>query len=635
MFNSPFPQNEEPSVSDNAEIIFVADVFAEEYQGGAELTSQALLDSSPFLVQNIKCRDLTYDLLQKYHDRYWVFGNFASLDFEMIPTIVANLSYSVLEYDYKYCKWRSPEKHAFVEKKDCDCCNDINGKLVSAFLYGAQSLFWMSERQMERYHSIFPFLSEKPNTVISSVFGEEFWLARKILEDRYKDIERKGWIVLGSASWIKGREAAEEWCKKNDKEYEVVWGLPYDEMLERLAQAEGLVYLPPGGDTCPRMVIEAKLLGCKIHINDNVEHASEPWFDTDDEFDTEAYLYAARELFWNSIKAAMEWNPKLSGYTTTLNCLSQGYPIEKCVRSLLELCDEVIVVDGGSDDGTLEKLNELSKEFENLFIFENVIDMEHPRFAVEDGRQKAYARSKCTGDFCWQQDADEIILSHDSQKVRQLIRAFPSAVDLISLPIVEFWGGYEKVRLDVNPWKWRLSRNRDNIIHGIPGPLRKYDENGNLYASPGTDGCDYIDSKSHDAIAHVSFYNEQAHELRVHALQGNTDALGVYQEWFQRNIELLPTVYHYSWFDLPRKIRIYRDYWSSHWQSLYDIPQDDTAKNNMFFQRPWADVSEDDIDELALLLKEKMGGWIFHAPVDFDKPTPHMTLGASISEINQ
>ena len=62
---------------------------------------------------------------------------------------------------------------------------------------------------------------------------------------------------------------------------------------------------------------------------------------------------------------------------------------------------------------------------------------------------------------------------------------------------------------------------------------------------------------------------------------------GQYNEkWFERNVELLPGVHHYSWLDLGRKIRTYRDYWSQHWQSLYNIEQEDTAENNMFFGKP-------------------------------------------------
>ena len=67
------------------------------------------------------------------------------------------------------------------------------------------------------------------------------------------------------------------------------------------------------------------------------------------------------------------------------------------------------------------------------------------------------------------------------------------------------------------------------------------------------------------------------------------------------------------------------NYWSRHWQSLFDIKQEDTPENNMFFQRRWEDVTEDDINEMASRLENELGGWIFHEPVDFSKPTPHIT----------
>ena len=47
-------------------------------------------------------------------------------------------------------------------------------------------------------------------------------------------------------------------------------------------------------------------------------------------------------------------------------------------------------------------------------------------------------------------------------------------------------------------------------------------------------------------------------------------------------IENLPGVHHYSWYDLERKINTYKNYWSQHWQSLYNITQEDTPENNMF-----------------------------------------------------
>ena len=166
-----------------------------------------------------------------------------------------------------------------------------------------------------------------------------------------------------------------------------------------------------------------------------------------------------------------------------------------------------------------------------------------------------------------------------------MLRTFPAEADIISLPVVEYWGGPEKVRIDVNPWKWRLSRNYDYITHGIPKELRKNDDEGKLCAALGTDGCDYIHNKTYERIHCTHFYTKEAHQARSLSLEGNEAALEGYQKWFNAAIENLPGVDHYSWYNLERKINTYRNYWSQHWQSLYNIMQEDVAENNMFFDK--------------------------------------------------
>ncbi len=321
MFNSPFDSSgneSQPTIPEGCEIIFVSDFFASELTGGAELTSEALIDSSPFNVYKLHARDVSIDLLEQGQSKYWIFTNFSTMDLQLIPSIVANLNYSVIEYDFKYCKYRSPEKHQEIEGKPCDCHDDIHGKMISTLMYGAKSLWWMSEKQQDTYLKLFPFLSERDNIVLSSVFDDHFFATVKFLNEQSASTERKGWVVLGSNSWVKGTQAAIDYCQDNDLEFDVISGLEYSQVLQKFSTAEGFVYLPAGADTCPRMVIEAKLLGCKLHINEHVQHADELWFDTDDSFDTEAYLYAARERFWNGIKHSMSYRPTLSGYTTTI-----------------------------------------------------------------------------------------------------------------------------------------------------------------------------------------------------------------------------------------------------------------------------------------------------------------------------
>ena len=626
MFINPFEGPPSIVIPDDCNIVFVSDMFLDDYTGGAELTTEALIQSSPVPVFKLHSKDVTMELLEQGVQRYWIFGNFASMNTELVPSIVANLRYSILEYDYKYCRYRSPEKHVSAEQRPCGCQNEMHGKLVSAFYHAAKSLWWMSEKQQQRYFDMFPFLADNNNTVLSSVFDDEFFVTVKALRHKHQSTDKSGWIVLGSPSWIKGADAATKWCQETAREYEVVWGLEYDQVLEKLAQAEGFVYLPEGGDTCPRMVIEAKLLGCQLHLNQNVQHATEIWFDTDDMFDTEAYLYAARERFWNAIKQDMNYHPTISGYTTTLNCDDNLYPWRQSIGSLLGFCDEVVVVDGGSTDGTWEKLQEMASGDSRLNVHQVARDWESERFAVFDGAQKAEARSRCTGEYCWQQDADEVVHEDDYGKIVNLVANFPQHADLMSLPVIEYWGGPDKVRMDINPWKWRLSRNADYITHGIPAHFRQVDDTGNTYSSPGTDGCDYIHIETGEPVPHLSFYTENVHGCRLAALGGNDEAFEQYARWFSSLVDTLPGVHHYSWYDIERKIRTYKNYWSKHWQSLYNIEQDDTPENNMFFDACWSDVTDQDISNMASRLENEMGGWIFHNKVDFTTPTPHLTL---------
>ena len=84
MFKSPFTHSPVDQVNlesiDEYEVIVVSDMFVDDYVGGAELTTQALIDASPFKVAKIHSRNLDLSILEKAVDKYWVFGNFSNLD---------------------------------------------------------------------------------------------------------------------------------------------------------------------------------------------------------------------------------------------------------------------------------------------------------------------------------------------------------------------------------------------------------------------------------------------------------------------------------------------------------------------------------------------------------------------------
>ena len=77
--------------------------------------------------------------------------------------------------------------------------------------------------------------------------------------------------------------------------------------------------------------------------------------------------------------------PKISGYTTAYNVINLGIPFEQSIKSMLGFCDEVVVLDGESDDGTYEILEKMAKENEKIKLYQNTFDMDEPGI---DGMQR-------------------------------------------------------------------------------------------------------------------------------------------------------------------------------------------------------------------------------------------------------
>ena len=105
-----------------------------------------------------------------------------------------------------------------------------------------------------------------------------------------------------------------------------------------------------------------------------------------------------------------------------------------------------------------------------------------------------------------------------------------------------------------------------------------------------------------------------------------------YSNFINAALKELPSVHHYSWFDIERKIYTYKNYWSKHWASLYNKVTDDIPENNMFFDKCWKDVSSEEIVNLANKMNNELGGWVFHTRIDFGKPTPWYNINSGHPE---
>lgn len=116
------------------------------------------------------------------------------------------------------------------------------------------------------------------------------------------------------------------------------------------------------------------------------------------------------------------YKTKISVYFITFN---EAKTIKAAINAVSEL-DEIIVVDSGSTDGTVKIAERLGAK---------VIHQDWLGFA----KQKAFALSLCSNDWCFNLDGDEVISKNALHEIRSLIELKTS--DAIRIPFEDIFMG--------------------------------------------------------------------------------------------------------------------------------------------------------------------------------------------------
>lgn len=267
-------------------VVFIADMFLKDYKGGAELTTHVFMEHGVFKghdIHGLHCQVATVDEIKHFENSaeqvHFIIGNFSQLPLKTMMYICKNVEYSIIEYDYKICKYRSFKNHKINEGIECDCLEGLQGKLSNAWYGRAKHVWFMSEGQRQIFLSKVETIKKENTTVLSSAFTEGDLRFIKSLRNNEKNDK---YLILGGDNWIKNTSGCIEHAQENNLEHEIIVGLPYHELLIKLSTSKGLIFLPNDNDTCPRLVIEAKLLGCDLILNDHVQHKDEEWFQTEE-----------------------------------------------------------------------------------------------------------------------------------------------------------------------------------------------------------------------------------------------------------------------------------------------------------------------------------------------------------------
>lgn len=130
---------------------------------------------------------------------------------------------------------------------------------------------------------------------------------------------------------------------------------------------------------------------------------------------------------------------KISGFTFVRNGFKLGYPVLESLQSLLDICDEVVIAIGNSDDETEERIKNLGNP--KITIISTIWDETLREGGTILAQQTDIALQHCTGDWLLYLQADEVLHEKDYDVIKQYAHRFlhHPTIEGLLFPIIIFW----------------------------------------------------------------------------------------------------------------------------------------------------------------------------------------------------
>ncbi len=147
----------------------------------------------------------------------------------------------------------------------------------------------------------------------------------------------------------------------------------------------------------------------------------------------------------------------ISGFMVVKNVLKQGYPFVEAISSALPICDEFLISDGYSEDGTYEVIRKIADLNSKIKVFQDQWPTKKNSSVLSDVTNVVRARCRC--DYIFYVQANEIIHEQSASYIKAIPSIFRQ-VDTFSFPFIQL---LDKYKIAEN-FRLRLAKNYPSII---------------------------------------------------------------------------------------------------------------------------------------------------------------------------
>ena len=236
-------------------VIFLADAFAHQHTGGAELHDAVVIDffrEQGILHEAVNTPAVSVEYINKNKDKIWFISNFVALKNVCKALLAKTCVYYIYEHDYKFSKARNPIHFPDFLCPKSDLMN-LN------FYAAAEKVICLSKMHREIFDKNLNL--DNIVNINCSMWSDKQLMLFEELQSPHKNGK---FAVINTSNPTKRMPQTVEFCKKNNLPFDLISSQNYEEFIRMLANYTGLAFMTGHPEPTPRVAIEAKMLNCKF-----------------------------------------------------------------------------------------------------------------------------------------------------------------------------------------------------------------------------------------------------------------------------------------------------------------------------------------------------------------------------------